>query len=151
MELIVIKPPENFNPSHLICNYAVGGSSQTLDFELRTVKFKKKKEELKEARRLYRREYMSRPEVKAKIKKRLENPKVIEARRIYAENPKVKERKKFLSKRSRELRNLLKNENPELYNSYLDKITPMIGPTPEEFMNPPAVDHFTGKVNVMLN
>ena len=162
MELIVVKPPVNFNPSLLNIYYDGELQGRHLEFELREVKLKKGRDEIRLARRLYRKEYMSRPEVKAKIKKRLENPKVIEARRHYAEDPKVKERKKFLSKRARELRNLLKKENPVLYNQYLDRITPII--TPDDFMNPPLefhcgtcdqdidkIDHFKGKVNVFPN
>ncbi len=137
MELIVIEPPVNFNPSLLTCHYQGDSESLNLDFKLRQVKLKKLPEEIKLARRIYRQEYMRKPEVRAKLKKRLENPKIIEARKKYSEDPRVKSRKKYLSKRSRELKNLLKKEHPGIYNNLLDKVEPLIiGPDPARFCDP---------------
>jgi hypothetical protein len=84
--------------------------------EARPVKLLKTEAELREHRRLYRKEYMKRPHVQEKIQKRLNDPEALKKRIEYANREDVKKRKQALATRTRAVNRLLKQKNPELYS-----------------------------------
>lgn len=84
--------------------------------EARPVKLLKTEAELREHRRLYRKEYMKRPHVQEKIQKRLNDPEALKKRIEYANRDDVKKRKQALATRTRAVNRLLKQKNPELYS-----------------------------------
>lgn len=86
------------------------------------IKKLKSQKEKDENRRQYRKEYMTRPKVQAKLKERLADPEVIKKRALYANREETKQRKKDLSSYSRKIRRELIKNNPELYDEYLNKI-----------------------------
>lgn len=90
--------------------------------KISAIKMIKSDEEKLKRRRIYRQQYTKRPDVRAKIKKRLNDPKVIEARKAYAEKPEVKLRKKQLSAASRALKKKLKEEYPTIHDSLITEV-----------------------------
>lgn len=88
-----------------------------------SLRLPKSKEEKKKARRMYRREYVTRPKVMEKIKKRLNDPLVIQARKEYSERPEVKSQKQFLSKRGRLIKNLLKEKHSDIYYGFINDLS----------------------------
>jgi hypothetical protein len=125
-EQLVAPIPEtlktNRSKGRLTC-FTEDGKPVILDYKLAKVRVKKTDEEIKQAKRTYRREYARRPQVKERIKKRLENPESKEKRLRYASKEEVKERKKFLAARNRKIRNELKRLDPELYRDLEKDVT----------------------------
>lgn len=123
---LVCDLPSNFQLPRLGTVHYYSADSQDfpveLPYEVRLVKLKRTAEEKRRARRAYTREYTSRPEVRAKIHKRLADPEKVKARQEYAAREDVKERKKELSRRNREIRAKLKSEKPEIYAQLLSEI-----------------------------
>lgn len=99
---------------------SVGGFE--LPYEIRLVKLKRTEEEKKAIRRIYTKNYLSRPHVKEKIAKRLNDPDNVKARKEYASKPEVKERKRELNKRNRAIRNVLKQQKPEIYREIVESV-----------------------------
>ena len=95
--------------------------------EKRLIFIKKNEEELAEHRRGYRKDYQTRPHVKVKNRKRLEDPEVKKKRKEYSDRDDVKERKKKLAKVNREMRNKLKEANPDLYVDLRGKAAEHVG------------------------
>ncbi len=125
MAYLVIARPQYFDESkHRIAQVdAISGSVfQLLEHEFRDVKFKASKEEKAERRRLYRKEYVKRPQVAEKVRNRLADPATREARRRYAERADVKLRKKELAKQNREIPAKLKRKAPKLYMEILSEV-----------------------------
>lgn len=102
---------------------AISGSVfKLLEHRFADVKFKKTKEEKDARRRFYRQEYMKRPAVVEKLKKRLADPETIAARKRYAEREDVKKRKKELAKQNREIPAKLKKKAPKLYQEIISEV-----------------------------
>lgn len=80
-----------------------------------SVELKKTKDEIREDRRQYRKEYRSRPNVVQKRIEKSKDPLVIENRRKYSQREDVKLRKKELSKRRRRITKHVKETDPEFY------------------------------------
>lgn len=99
------------------------GQIVEVPLELRAVKLMKTPEEKAKYRRIYRKEYMSRPKNQEKLKNRLNDPDVIQKRKEYAAKPEVRQRKKDLAARHRLVRKLLKEEKPEIYKELLGMVT----------------------------
>ena len=102
--------------------YDENGNPQYLTLTLReAIVFKTKKE--KEAhRRLYRKEYSTRPSTREKISKRLADPEVQRKRKEYAEREDVKRRKKEKAAEARAVRRKLKEEMPETYEQLAERV-----------------------------
>lgn len=88
--------------------------------ETRPVKFLKTEAEKEEHKRLYRKEYQTRPHVQEKIKQRMNDPAEQEKRLAYAKREDVKKRKQELASRTRIINRLLKQKNPELYSELVN-------------------------------
>jgi hypothetical protein len=99
-----------------------GAIDLALPYEIRLIKMKRTEEEKRAARRLYTKEYIRRPDVRAKIQSRLHDPEKVKQRKEYASSESVKQRKRELNARNRAIRNRLKVENPELYNSLMARV-----------------------------
>lgn len=93
-----------------------------IPYEVRMARVKQNKEEKILARRVYTKEYTSRPESQAKIKKRMEKPETKQKRIEYAHREDVKERKKLLAKRRREILNTLKEDQPHVYRALEERV-----------------------------
>lgn len=99
------------------------GENVEVQVEKRPVKLLKTLQEKNEARRQYRKEYMSRPDVQVKVKKRMNDPLLIEKRKEYAARDDVKKRKQELAARSRSIKRILKEREPTLYYNLLTEIS----------------------------
>lgn len=91
-----------------------------IPYEVREARMKKSDKEKKEARRLYTKEYTSRPLVKEKIQARLAKPETKKKRADYSQREDVKEKKREQAKRKRLISRMLKDQNPELYDALAD-------------------------------
>jgi hypothetical protein len=123
MEKLIVEPPAGFNPKTDSLFYAsekVGALE--VPFKLQKIKPLKSREEIRAKRREYRRQYSQRPEVQAKIKKRLSDPNVIAKRKEYSERKEVKERKKQLALRARQIKSKLKETYPEIYEELVGEL-----------------------------
>jgi len=103
-----------------------GTDFHNIPYEVRMARLKKSEEEKRESRRLYTKEYTSRPNIQEKIKARLEKPETQEKRKAYAARDDVKERKRLLAQRKRQINAMLKKENPDLYSSLQEKVVSSI-------------------------
>lgn len=99
------------------------GDNVEVQVQKRPVKLLKTQEEKNLAKRLYRKEYMARPEVQCKIKKRMNDPILIEKRKEYAARDDVKKRKQELAARSRSIKRILKEREPQMYYDLLSEIS----------------------------
>lgn len=119
---IVCEVPSVFNPrtSNILMSDSEG-HFHTLPFKVAEVKMKKTIEEKLKEKRAYRDDYMKRPHVQEKAKKRLADPELMAKKREYAQRPEVKQRKKELAARARLVRRELKTRYPELYNEILEE------------------------------
>lgn len=84
-------------------------------WEVRTVTPQLTKAEKEKARRLYRQEYMKKPETIEKLKERSKDPLVVQKKKEYADRLDVKMRKKELAAKSRAIRRAFKENDPEKY------------------------------------
>lgn len=102
--------------------YDADGTPKEIELTVReAIVFKTKKE--KEAhRRLYRKEYSTRPATREKIAKRLADPEVQRKRKEYAEREDVKRRKKERAAEARAVRRKLKEEMPETYEQLSERV-----------------------------
>lgn len=124
MNQIVCSVPQGLNPNTKTLQIlGDSGLFMEVPFEIRPVKMIKTPEEKKKARRLYRKEYVTRPAVQEKIKHRLNDPESLQKRQQYAERADVKQRKKELAARARAIRKALKEEQPEIYATLLSKVS----------------------------
>lgn len=98
------------------------GECKELQLQVReAIVFKTKKE--KEAhRRLYRKEYSTRPETRERIASRLADPEVQRKRKEYAERADVKKRKQQRAAEARAVRRKLKEEMPETYEQLAERV-----------------------------
>lgn len=121
-EQLVATVPKDFNrkSGKLVC-YDDQGNALQLDFKVANVRVKKSKEEILLAKRLYRREYQKRPGVKEKLQAKLNNPETKKKRMEYASRPDVIARKKQVAAQNRKIRNLLKQEKPDIYKELQQK------------------------------
>lgn len=120
---IVVNIPEGLSPNAKTLQ-VLGDTGIFMEcpYEIRDVIIKKSEQEKKYARRAYRKDYVTRPIVQEKIKQRLNDPETIKKRKEYAEREEVKQRKKELAARARQVRKLLKEEEPETYNRLVSKL-----------------------------
>lgn len=109
-------------PENGVLNYCHEDQMIPLLFEIRQCKLKRTDEEKRLARSLYTKEYTTRPNVQEKIRARLADPAHVQRRKEYAARPEVKERKKECSRRNREIRRRLKEEQPRLYSELAQKV-----------------------------
>lgn len=86
------------------------------------LRLKKTDKQKTEDRRIYRKEYQTRPLTIEKNAKRREDPLVKEKKKNYASKTEVKERKKELNKRQRKIKRLLQQERPDIYNDLIRKL-----------------------------
>jgi len=103
-------------PRHGAVQIDVEGAQFQFPYEVRLCKLKRTEEEKRKARRNYTKEYIRRPEVKAKIHARMNDPEKIKARKLYAAKEEVKTRKRQLNALKRVINNKIKEEHPELYD-----------------------------------
>src|SRR6478736_1099272 len=114
VEKIVIDVPKHFDPVFFEPVYkAEPDKPISLYYEVRKVRMDKTAYEKQQSRRIYRKKYMTKPNVQEKIKARLAKPEVQAKRKAYAEREDVKARKKELSERNRAIRKALKEQKPE--------------------------------------
>jgi len=105
-----------------------------IPYEVREALLKLQSSEIKQNQRRYRKEYSSRPNVKAKAQAKAQDPKTKEAQRAYARLESTRERKRLVNKRNRAIRKTLKEEKPELYESLMEKVISQYSQmTPEQF------------------
>lgn len=132
--LIVIKPPSEDFPKQGIARFDITpGVPLELPFELKLVKPKRTDAEKAEHRRLYRKEYVSRPDVRAKILKKMSDPEIQRKRKEYGMREEVKLRKKVLAARTRALKRELKMQNPQLYQDLMSVIATQNLPDPNHY------------------
>lgn len=98
------------------------GEYQTFPIEIRQMKLMKTDKEKKEARRIYRKEYMSRPASIEKMKQRMSDPEFQKKKKEYSARQDVKERKKELSAKNRLVKKCLMEKYPAIYDELLTNI-----------------------------
>jgi hypothetical protein len=123
MFLVASIPPDFDLSKHKVFYSTKLFDEPRLNAEIRKIIVCKSKKEKDEKRRAYRRDYMKRPHVQEKVKKRMSDPEVIMKRKHYADREDVKERKRILAAKARKIKNLLKEKNPELYKTCLEEIS----------------------------
>ncbi len=110
-------------------------------YEVREALLKLQSSEIKQNQKRYRKEYSTRPIVKAKAQAKAQDPKTKEAQRAYARLESTRERKRLVNKRNRAVRKTLKEEEPVLYESIMEKVVSKYSQmSPEEF-HAHAKDH----------
>ncbi len=112
---VVFSPPPDLQKGNELSFINKEGERIICPWEIRPVTFQLTKDEKEKARRIYRKEYMKKPETVAKLAERMRNPEVIQKKKDYAERKEVKERKKQLATRARAIRRVLKETDPEKY------------------------------------
>ena len=117
MSFIVCNKPERFDDGRDSVWYGElpNADLMRLDFRIADVRFKLTAEEKAERKRLYRRNYNQKPEVKQKQKERLTKPEERKKRQEYQSRPDVIERKRELSALQRIQNRILKQKDPEHY------------------------------------
>lgn len=85
------------------------------------IRHKKTPEEKAETRRLYRKEYLTRPDVRERMAKKQIDEATQAKRKEYALQETVKEKKRQNSKIQRVLRQQFKSKDPEHYKMFLEE------------------------------
>jgi hypothetical protein len=116
---IVATVPKNLEKNPILClvteSEAQRYSLLQLAYKVCDVRVKKTEKEKDERKRIYRKEYVTRPSVQEKIKARLADEEIQKKKREYAAREDVKKRKQELAREGRLIKKKLKAENPDLY------------------------------------
>lgn len=114
--MVVINPPLGLEKGHEF-SVKIGDELIICPWEVRLVTMHFTPEEREKARRIYRQNYMKRPDTVAKVRERMSDPEIVQKRKEYAERADVKLRKKELAARARMIKRTLKETQPENYES----------------------------------
>lgn len=98
------------------------GVAQHIELSAREAIVFKTKREKEAHRRLYRKEYATRPKTRERIAARLADPEVQRKRKEYAEREDVKKRKQRKAAEARAVRRKLKEEMPETYEELAERV-----------------------------